>query len=76
MYNCFADADIAVIAVGEGRHLTGEARSVAMIELMKYQVDFAKFAKSQGKKVVAVVFAGRPLAITDIMPFCDAVLWA
>ena len=76
MYNCFSRADIAVIAVGEGRHLTGEARSVAMIELMKYQVDYAKFAKSQGKKVVAVVFAGRPLAITDIMPYCDAVLWA
>lgn len=76
MYNCFASADTAVIAIGEGRHLTGEARSVAMIELMKYQVDYCKFAKSQGKKVIAVVFAGRPLAITEIMPFCDAVLWA
>ena len=76
MYNCFAAADTAVIAVGESRHLTGEAKSVASIELMPYQVEYAKFAKSQGKKVVAVVFAGRPMAITELMPYCDAVLYA
>lgn len=76
MYSGIGGGETVVIAVGEGHHLTGEARSVANIELMKYQVEYAKFAKSLGKKVVVVVFAGRPLALTDIEPFCDAILWA
>ena len=75
VYN-FTESDTIVLALGEGRHLSGEARSVASIEIRDDQIEYARYAKSLGKKVVAVVFAGRPLAITDLMPYCDAVLWA
>jgi beta-glucosidase len=46
------------------------------IELPKAQLEQAKKLKDLGKKVIAVVFAGRPLAITELLPYCNAVLWA
>gem|GEM_PF-6020351 len=50
--------------------------SLADISLSQEQIECARFAKEKGKNVIAVVFAGRPLAITALMHYCDAVLWA
>jgi len=69
-------ADTFIIAIGEPEDVTGEGRTIPNIELPEEQVIAVKNAKSLGKKVVAVIIAGRPLAITEIMPYCDAVLWA
>lgn len=68
--------DIYVIALGENAFMTGEGNSVSKIELPEEQVRCAKNAKEKGKTVIAVIFAGRPRALTEIMPYCDAVLWA
>ena len=56
--------------------MTGEARTMTNIELPADQVKCVKEAYECGKKVIAVIFAGRPLAIAEILPYCDAVLWA
>ena len=69
-------SDTYVIALGESHHITGEGMTKTNIELSDAHVECVKKAKEIGKKVVAVIFAGRPLGIESILPYCDAVLWA
>lgn len=68
--------DTYIIALGESDYVTGEGRTVANIEISESQINCVKQAKLIGKKVIAVIFSGRPLAFGDILPYCDAVLWA
>ena len=70
------NADVCIVALGEERSITGEGRTMPDIEIPEFQADYVKRAKNAGKKVVAVIFAGRPLGLGEIMPYCDAVLWA
>lgn len=84
MHTCYGDnmylngdfADTFIVAIGESEYVTGEGRTIPDIELPLAQADCIKKAKELGKKVIAVIFAGRPYAITSILPYCDAVLWA
>ena len=69
-------SDVFVIALGESHYITGEGMTKTNIELSAAQIECVRKAKEIGKKVIAVIFAGRPLAIGEIMPYCDAVLWA
>lgn len=83
-HNCTADemgsyersSDTYIIAIGEPGGVTGEGTTIPNIEFSVSQLECAKKAKEIGKKVIAVIFAGRPLAIKDLLPYCDAVLWA
>ncbi len=75
-YAIMDNADTVIIALGEERYITGEGKTMADIELEESQVAQIKNAKLLGKKVIAVVFAGRPLALTHIVEYCDAILWA
>ncbi|MBQ8588515.1 MAG: glycoside hydrolase family 3 C-terminal domain-containing protein [Clostridia bacterium] len=68
--------DTFIIALGEPESITGESMTVPNIEISKSQLECVKAAKAIGGKVIAVIFAGRPLAITEILSYCDAVLWA
>jgi len=69
-------SDVCIVALGESWHITGEGKTMPNIEIPDKQIEYVKKAKEYGKKVIAVVFAGRPLAITKMLPYCDAVLWA
>ncbi len=69
-------SDVFIIGLGESRYITGEGMTKTNIEISAAQIECVKKAKEIGKKVIAVIFAGRPLAIEKIMPYCDAVLWA
>ena len=69
-------SDTFIIALGENENVTGEGRTIPNIELSEEQINLIKAAKELGKKVIAVIFAGRPYAITSIVPYCDAILWA
>lgn len=69
-------SDIFIIAIGENENVTGEGRTIPDIELSQEQINSVKAAKKIGKKVITVIFAGRPYAITSIIPYCDAILWA
>jgi len=69
-------ADIIVIAVGESQIRSGEANSVADLELSPGQEELVETVHRFGKPVVVVVCAGRPLAITKIDAAADAVLYA
>lgn len=69
-------ADVAVIALGESQVRSGEANSVAELSLTPGQEELVEAVSAFGTPVVAVIFAGRPLAITRIDKLADAVLYA
>lgn len=76
LYRFMDYTDTMILGLGESSFVTGEGNSLADISLSQEQIECARFAKEKGKNVIAVVFAGRPLAITALMHYCDAVLWA
>ena len=71
-----ACADAAVLCLGESQRVTGEANSLACIEVPAEQLNLAKRARRAGKPVVAVMCFGRPVAMEELEPYCDAILYA
>ncbi len=69
-------ADVVVAIVGEESILSGEAHCRADLTLPGKQAEMIQALKQAGKPVIAVVMAGRPLAITNIEPWCDAILFS
>ncbi|MBU5481468.1 beta-glucosidase BglX [Blautia sp. MSJ-19] len=69
-------ADIIVMALGEHILQSGEAGSRTDITLPRPQKELLKKIHALGKKTVVVLFNGRPLALKDIEPYCDAILEA
>ena len=69
-------ADVIVAFVGEEAILSGEAHSLADLNLIGSQSALLAALRQSGKPVVAVVMAGRPLTIERGLPSCDALLYA
>lgn len=70
------NSDVVICALGEGSWQSGEAASRSDIRLPGIQESFLKAVKSIGKPVIVVLFNGRPLDLTAVMPNADAVLEA
>ncbi len=68
--------DTIVLALGESYKVTGEATALASISLTDKQVALAKCAHESGKRVVGIIFGGRPLALEAVEPYLDAILYA
>ena len=75
-YQFARNADYAVVAVGENWRETGEANSMSRIELSPRELELVKTVRRVAKKVIVVVFAGRPLALSELLPHADAILYA
>lgn len=75
-YQYARQADYAVVAVGENWRETGEGNSMARIELSERELELVKTVRRVARKVVVVVFAGRPLALSELLPHADAILYA
>jgi beta-glucosidase len=71
-----AAADVALLFLGEESILSGEAHSRADISLPGDQAELVRRIRATGKPVVAVILAGRPLTLTDIVGEVDAILFA
>ena len=69
-------ADAVVVFVGEEARLSGEAHSLANIDLLGAQSQLLAELKATGKPVVAVVMAGRPMTIGKDLANCDAMLYS
>ena len=69
-------ADVIVAFLGEEAILSGEAHSLADLNLVGSQSDFLKALKATGKPVVATVMAGRPLTVERDLENCDAMLYS
>jgi beta-glucosidase len=73
-------ADAIVLCVGEAANMSGEAASRALLDLPGQQRALAEAvfarAKELGKRVVVVLFSGRPLVLPWMFEKADAVLAA
>lgn len=66
--------DAVIYAVGEEQDTVGEDGSKAHISLTSAQMRELRSLACAGRPVIMVLFCGRPLVITDAVPYCDAVL--
>ena len=80
--NGFADvaaaarrADVVLAFLGEEAILSGEAHSLADLNLQGSQSELLAALKATGKPVVATVIAGRPLTIERDLPNVEALLY-
>lgn len=69
-------SDVAVVCVGENGYLFGENNNRSDIRLPYGQEQLIRELKEQGNKVVVVVFNGRPLDLSAVVPYADALLIA
>jgi beta-glucosidase len=69
------NADVAIVFLGEESILSGEAHSLANLDLVGAQSELLAAVKSVGKPVILVVMAGRPLTIEKNLPNADAVVY-
>jgi beta-glucosidase len=69
-------SDVAILFLGEEAILSGEAHSRADINLPGEQVELVRQVRRASKPVIAVILAGRPLTLTNIIDEVDAILYA
>jgi beta-glucosidase len=74
--NAARTADAAILFLGEEAILSGEAHSRADISLPGAQAELVRRVRAIGKPVIAVILAGRPLTLTNIVDEVDAILFA
>ncbi|GAA2495985.1 glycoside hydrolase family 3 N-terminal domain-containing protein [Terrabacter carboxydivorans] len=67
-------AQTSVLLLGEHPSRSGEAQSVTDIGLPHGQLDVLRAVARLGKQVVAVVYTGRPLDLSEVLDLADAVL--
>ncbi|SKC50323.1 beta-glucosidase [Bacteroidales bacterium WCE2008] len=69
------NADVVLAFLGEEAILSGEAHSLADLDLKGSQSALLAALKSSGKPIVATIMAGRPLTIEKDLANCDAMLY-
>lgn len=69
-------ADAVVLFLGEESILSGEAHSRADISLPGAQAELVQRIRETGKPLIAVIQAGRPLTLTNVVEQVDAILFA
>ena len=67
-------ADVVIACVGEIAGMNGEGASRSDITLPDTQVELLKALKATGKPIVVVLVTGRPLALTEVEPYANAIL--
>lgn len=70
------DADVVVLAFYEDHYSTGENACISDITISDYERFLLRRARALGKKIVAVFFYGRPIAMQGIAEQFDAILYA
>ena len=69
-------ADVVLAFLGEEAILSGEAHSLADLNLKGSQSELLAALQATGKPVVATVMAGRPLTVERDLPHCRAMLYS
>lgn len=70
------EADVILACIGESMWHSGEAQSRTNINVPLVQVNLVKQLKRANKPLVLVVFGGRPLVLTEVEKYADAILYA
>ncbi len=69
-------ADIAILVLGEGEYMSGEAHSRAYLGLPGHQQALLEAIHATGTPIVAVLMSGRPLVIPWLVKHVPAILQA
>ncbi len=64
-----------IVTIGESWEKSGEGHSSSNLELSESQQILIHTLKAQGKKLIALGFAGRPLVLESVISDLDALLW-
>ncbi|WP_261806294.1 glycoside hydrolase family 3 N-terminal domain-containing protein [Lapidilactobacillus luobeiensis] len=72
----YNEVDAILVTLGERENATGEASSQADLSLPPDQIALVKALKQTGKPIIAVIFSGRPLVLTAILPEVTALFYA
>jgi beta-glucosidase len=67
-------ADTIVLCIGEDSTQTGEATSKASLKLADVQLNLLNEIKKTGKKLITLIFTGRPLELKEVAEVSDAML--
>jgi beta-glucosidase len=70
------NSDAVIVFLGEEAILSGEAHSRANIDLPGNQAELVRVLHQTGKPVIAVIQAGRPLTLANIIDQVDALVFA
>lgn len=70
------EADVILYAVGEDEFETGEGGSKTRPWLNEEQMAQLEHLHGLGKPIALILFCGRPLILTDVLPLCDGLLCA
>ncbi|WP_029232283.1 beta-glucosidase BglX [Butyrivibrio sp. VCB2006] len=68
------ECDTIIMCLGESLMQSGESTSRADIRLPKVQRDLYNKVKEKGKKLITLIFTGRPLDLEDIPQTSDALM--
>ncbi|WP_297095020.1 glycoside hydrolase family 3 N-terminal domain-containing protein [uncultured Draconibacterium sp.] len=68
--------DVVIVCLGEPYNMFGENHSRSDIQLYKDQEELLKKLAKSGKPVITVIFNGRPLDLSNVVPVSDVVLLA
>jgi beta-glucosidase len=71
-----SESEVVVLCLGEGRNLSGEARSRAFLTLPGAQEKLFDAIAATGKPIVLVLFGGRPLVFPEQFARAQSVLYA
>ncbi|MBF6625783.1 glycoside hydrolase family 3 C-terminal domain-containing protein [Aerococcaceae bacterium zg-BR9] len=75
-FDRFQTVDKVIIAVGETGSEAGEAASKTNLKLTLQDIETIKQIHQWNQNIILVVYAGRPLDLTDVEPFAKAILYA
>ena len=67
-------ADVILLAIGESAEMSGESSSRTDIGIPETQKELLRELKKTGKPIVIVLFAGRPLVLTEESELADGIL--
>ena len=71
-----AKVDVVVLCVGEDARQSGEAASRANITLPEVQMELVKKIYEVNRQIVAIVFGGRPLELSELRKYAETLLLA
>ncbi|MCR5249246.1 MAG: glycoside hydrolase family 3 C-terminal domain-containing protein [Lachnospiraceae bacterium] len=67
-------ADTVILCLGEDSTQSGEATSKASLKLPAVQLKLLREIRKTGKKIVSLIFTGRPLELDEVRELSDALL--
>lgn len=70
------DSDVVVLTLGEHSMQSGEGGSRTELTIPDLQLELLERIKELNKKIILIIFSGRPLILTDIVNKVDAIIYA